>query len=538
MKTPLEVLHAYPAHDGTVAGLLASRASRDPQRPFLVFEDRTLRWGDVPAAVERVARGLAARGVAKGDRVGVMARNCDAFVLLWFALARLGAILVPVNADFGAQEARYVLGHAGVAGVACTAGTLAVVRAACDGLPDAPWLVSLDGDAAGVPGLDAPIDDAPAAAAPPPAAPDDTCLILYTSGTTGFPKGVMHSQRSFVLAGEAFVERMHLQPEDRVLCVLPLFHANALFYSLGGAAAAGACLVLAPRFSASGFWPLVARSGATEVNILAAVGSILAQRPRDEFVPGHRLAKIYGAPIADDVYRVFREEFGVPVLIEGYGMTEVPGACNMPFDGPHRPSSMGHAARHPDRSRPFAELRVVGDDGEDLPDGEVGELLVRTPIVMQGYYRDPEQTAAAFRGGWFATGDLVRRDAGGCYHFVARRKDIIRRRGENIAGAELDRVIGEHPAVAEAAAIGVPSELGEEEILVAVIPRDGASPDARDIAAWVARRLAANKVPRYVVFTDALPRTATHRVAKFRLKEDRELLARAIDLGAPRPGRR
>ena len=140
---------------------------------------------------------------------------------------------------------------------------------------------------------------------------------------------------------------------------------------------------------------------------------------------------------------------------------------------------------------------------------------------MQGYYRDPEQTAAAFRGGWFATGDLVRRDAGGCFHFVARRKDIIRRRGENIAGAELDRVIGEHPAVAEAAAIGVPSELGEDEILVAVIPRDGASPGAEDIAAWVARHLAANKVPRYVVFADALPRTATHRVAKFRLKEDR-----------------
>ena len=173
---------------------------------------------------------------------------------------------------------------------------------------------------------------------------------------------------------------------------------------------------------------------------------------------------------------------------------------------------------------------MVDDDGRELPDGEVGELVVRTPIVTKGYYRDPEATAAAFRDGWFLTGDLVRRDANGYFWFVARKKDIIRRRGENISGAELDRVIGQHPAVAEAAAIAVPAKLGEDEILVAVVKRPGHELTATEIAEWCRPRLAAHKQPRYVVFLDDLPHTPTHRVAKFRLKGDRTLVARATDL--------
>ena len=213
----------------------------------------------------------------------------------------------------------------------------------------------------------------------------------------------------------------------------------------------------------------------------------------------HRITKAYGAPIPAEIDRIFREEFGVPVMLEGYGMTEIPGACNNPFPGAGlgemRLGSMGKPARHPDHSMPFAELRVVDDDGRDLPVGATGELAVRTPIIMKGYYRDPEATKAAFRDGWFLTGDLVRRDADGYFWFVARKKDIIRRRGENISGAELDRVIGEHSAVAEAAAIAVPSPLGEDDILVAVVLRPGMQATAQEIADWCRARLAAHKVP-------------------------------------------
>ena len=530
MKTPIEVLRLYPAHAGTLKGVLASRARRDPQRPFLIFQDTTWSWGEFESAAERAAGTLAGCGIGKGDKLAVMAPNSDTYVILVFALARIGAILVPVNPELGVTEAGYILKHAEVAAIACTPQTLAVARWASEGMAKPPWFVLVDGSSEGVPSFQDLVGSTPPAPLPEDVGPDDICLILYTSGTTGFPKGVMHSQSNFVLAGEGFVERMYLQPGDRLLCILPLFHINALFYSLGGTVAAGASIVLSPRFSASGFWPLAAKSGATEVNILAAVGSILARRPRSEFVPGHRLSKVYGAPITPEAAETFRTEFGVPILIEGYGMTEIPGACNNPFLGPHKIGSIGTPALHPDPRILFAELRVVDEHGRDVQDGEVGELLVRTPILMKGYYRDPEQTAAAFRGAWFMTGDMVRRDRDGFYYFVARKKDIIRRRGENIAGAELDRVVGLHPGVAEAAAIAVPSELGEDEILVAVVTKTGELLTARDIAEWCAQHLAPIKVPRYVVFVDSLPHTPTHRVAKFPLKNDPTLLARAVDL--------
>jgi crotonobetaine/carnitine-CoA ligase len=530
MKTPIDVLRLYPEHDGTLNGMLASRTHPAPERPFLIFQDTTLSWGTFQRDVQRLAGALAARGVGKGDRVAIMAPNSHAYVMMFFALARIGAILVPVNPDFGVSEAGYVLTHAEVTAAACTPETLSVARRACQGLSTPPWFVLIEGSAADAPTFaDLLLSEAPAPP-PPNVGPDDICVILYTSGTTGFPKGVMHSQRNFVMAGEGFVERMYLQPDDRLLCVLPLFHINALFYSLGGTLAAGASLVLAPRFSASGFWPLAAGSGATEANIIAAVGNILARRPRAEFVAGHRVSKVYGAPIPPEAADVFRNEFGVTTLIDGYGMTEIPGACNNPFLGPHKIGSLGKPALHPDHRIPFAELRIVDDEGHGVPDGQTGELLVRTPIAMKGYYRDSEQTAEAFRDEWFVTGDLVRRDADGFYHFVARKKDIIRRRGENIAGAELDRVLCQHPDVAEAAAIAVPSDLGEDDILVAVVAKTDATLTAREVAAWCAEHLAPAKVPRFVVFMNSLPHTPTHRVAKFALKNDPHLLARAVDL--------
>lgn len=239
---------------------------------------------------------------------------------------------------------------------------------------------------------------------------------------------------------------------------------------------------------------------------------------------------IYGAPITPELERTFRDEFRVPVMIEGYGMTEIPGAANNRFDGERRPNSMGRAAVHPDPAVQFAELRVVDDDGRDLPDGAAGELWVKTPILMQGYYRDPGQTAAAMERGWFKTGDLVRRDADGYYYFIARKKDIIRRRGENISGAEIDRVVGDHPAVVQCAAVPVPSELGEDEILIAIVRKPGAEVSAFEIADWCRERLAAIKVPRYVAFVESLPMTPTQRVQKYQLRADPTLLARAVDL--------
>jgi crotonobetaine/carnitine-CoA ligase len=520
MLRPLEVLRLYPPHAGTLATLLDSRAAVAPDRECLVFEQRSISYAELRARASRAAAWLQQRGVRAGDRVGVMSTNHPSTVVLLMALARIGAVMVLVNPDYKSAEAGYVFDHAQVSGVLCSPEALRTVREAVAAL-HAPWLVLNRARDPELPVFDDELDALRGAPVPPDAqTPDAPCVFIYTSGTTGFPKGVMHGQRTLILAGEGFVARMHLQPDDRLLCILPMFHINALFYSLAGALAAGATLILVPRFSASTFWSEAARTRATEANTIAAVSNILLRRPRSEFVPGHALRKIYGAPFTAETYDVFQREFGVP------------GALNNPFDGPHRIGSMGRPSVHPDPSIQLAQLKVVDDDGRELPDGAVGELVVKTPLVMQGYYRDPEQTRAAFRDGWFLTGDLARREADGYFWFVARKKDIIRKRGENISGAELDRVVESHPQVLQAAAIPVPDALGEDEILIAVVPRPGAGITPREVADWCRARLAAIKVPRYVVIVESLPLTPTHRVAKYQMRQDKSLRERATDLAA------
>jgi crotonobetaine/carnitine-CoA ligase len=523
---PLEVLRQYRAHDCSLTDFLAARVAQHPDKPALLFEGETWSYGELAARIARTAAWLAHdMRVRAGDRVGVLSANHPSSVVLMFALARLGATLVPANHDYRLDEALYVFDHAQISGLVCSPATLDTATAVVSQLGGGVWLRANEAGAHG----QALIGESEAASAVQAEA-DATAMIIYTSGTTGFPKGAMHGQRGYVLTAEAFVGRMHLQPNERVMCVMPLFHINALMYSVGGALACGGCLVLARRFSASSFWRFAAESGATEVNLVAAAGSILARRPRDEFVPGHRIIKMFIAPQTREMVTVMRDAFHVARLIECYGMTEIPGVIANPFHGPHKLGTMGLISRHPDPDVAAPQARIVGEDGSDVAPGDTGELLIRTPTLMQGYYRDSAQTESAFREGWFATGDLVRQDADGYYVFVARKKDVIRRKGENVSGAELDRVFGEHPAVEEAAAIGVPAELGEEDILLAVQWRAGREIGAAELVDWARDRLAVHKLPRYVVRVEQIPHTPTHKPAKHRLKADTGLLARETDL--------
>lgn len=526
---PPEVIRRYPQHNYTLGSLYETRKAEDPDRPFILFREKTWTWGEFDDAIDKTARTLLGREIRKGDRVGLMATNSDAHVLLLFALAKIGAIMVPVNPEFGLSEAQYVLRHAGVSAVACSASTLDICKNACQEIQPLPWFMLVDGDAKGIPNIFDLLKTAPSKLPFPAVSADDTCTIIYSSGTTGFPKGVMHSQRNFVMSGERQVARVHLQPDDRCLCVLPMFHINALFYSVAGSVTAGACLIIAPKFSASQFWRLVMDTNATVVNLIMAVLTILVRRPRSEFVPGHRLRVVSAAPFTQETLDGFLKDFGVERAIEGYGMTEIPGAFSNPYEGPSKVATMGKPGVHADPAVVWTQARIIDDNGNDVPNNVTGELVVRIPTMMQGYYRDPEQTAAAFRDGWFLTGDLVKRDDDGYFIFVARKKDIIRRRGENVAGAELDRVIAEHPAVSEVAAIAVEAELGEDEILAAVVKKNGHSLEEAEIRDWCAARLAAHKVPRFVVLVDELPHTPTHKVAKFLLKQDASLRAKAID---------
>ena len=529
MRTPLEVLRLYRDHDYSLRGLVDSRSERDPGRQLIWFDGVELSWSEVQERAAGAAAAFAAQGVKHGDRIAIMARNSPDHVILLLALGRLGAIMVPVNPEFGVEETRFVLSHADVGGVLVSADTIETVRATGAEIDPKPWLISLGGDDAAAPAFADLIDAGKDRPAPDAGTADDPVIIIFTSGSTGFPKAVLHSQRNFLTAGEAFISRVRLQETDRLLIVLPMYHINAMFYSVAGTLASGASMAIVPKFSASRFWEIAVECGATEANVIEAMGAILKERPRSEFRPEHEIRTIYG--VRPWLIETFNEEFHVPTCVGGYGMSEIPGVISTPLDRPNAPGSMGVVGSHPDPARPWAECRIVDEEGRDLGDDQVGELLVRTPIVMKGYFRDPQQTEAAFVDGWFRTGDLVRRDKDGFYTFVSRKKDIIRRRGENISGAEIDRIVMEHPAVEQVAAIAVPAALGEDDILVAVVKRKGATVEASEIADWCAERLAPMKVPRYVAFLDGLPLTPTAKINKNALREDRTLVARAADFG-------
>ena len=534
LATPLEVLQQFESHHYTIPSAFASRLKTNGSKAFCYFEGREVSWAEFERDVQKMQGYLLSQKIQAGDRVGIVAKNHYAHLVLLFSLASLSAILLPINPQFGTTELGYVLKNSEPSLLFLESELLSTVQAACQEQDLKPTQVLLSQSAKVskedlLPTLEEVLRPFEHFIAPPSSAQaDDTCVIIYTSGTTGFPKGVMHSQRSFLLCGEAYIERLYIQTNDRIMVVLPLFHMNALFYSVAGAVCAGATVALMPRFSASQFWKQALDSKATTVNLIEAACNILKLRPRSEFYPGHTIRCAYG--VRNNAHDVFLNEFKIPYFVSGYGMTEIPGVTCSPYGAIQKPGTMGPIGKHPNPHQPWAECRVVDDEGRDVPDGQTGEMIVRTPIIMQGYFRDAAQTQASFRDGWFLTGDLVSRDRDGYYTFVSRKKDIIRRRGENIAGAELDRIIGNHSDVAEVATIAVPAELGEDEILAAIVLKKHATANAHDIQAWCAQHLAPMKVPRYIAFLEELPYTPTQKISKAILRADSSLISKAIDL--------
>jgi crotonobetaine/carnitine-CoA ligase len=337
--------------------------------------------------------------------------------------------------------------------------------------------------------------------------PNDIAVLLATSGTTGAPKAVAQTHRTYTLTAEAFPHWLDLDESDRVLCSLPLSHINAQAYSVMGALGAGARLALVPRFSASSFWDDARRFGSTQTNAVGAMVRILMKGParRD-----HAMRTVYAAlALPESEHVAFEQRFGVRMTV-GYGMSETTFGTIWPKNSA-RYGTMGTLRQHP-RLGEINRARVVGEDGRDA---EEGELWLSNPATMSEYWNDPQATSAALVEGWLRTGDRVRRDPDGFFTFVARKKEMLRRRGENIAPAEIENALLEHPSVREAAVIGVPSELGEDDIIAYVAPL---GLDVEALTAWLRSRLADYKIPREIRVRDALPKTATERIAKHLLK--------------------
>ncbi|HEX9537302.1 MAG TPA: AMP-binding protein [Streptosporangiaceae bacterium] len=501
------------ASSRTIPELLLAAASRDPDGVWVRADGGSLTFSAAAARVAAAAQALRDAGVRHGDLVMVTARTTPPYLICWLALAALGAVTVSVNPRSAPAELAGLVRQTRPRAIVTDRDLMRLVAEAT--ARDLPPLGVLDaaeltGEWAGAGAGSRRLPDAAVK-------PDDIAVLIPTSGTTGRSKLVMQTHRAYVMAGEGFPYWMELTAADRLMTSLPLFHINAPAYSVMGSLASGAGLILLPRFSASGFLDSARRHGATEFNAIGAMLEILMRqppRPDDADTP-LRLCYTGPAP-ARERQEEMERRFGLRIVV-GYAMSESPYGLIWPR-GTRPFGTLGAPRQHP-RLGVVNEVRVVDDDGRDLRPGQTGELLLRNPVVTPGYWGMPEETVSAITDGWLHTGDLVTEDDAGTFTFVARKKEVLRRRGENLSPAEVEEVLAEHPAVLECAVVGVPSELSEEEVKAFVVAAPGASPDFAELRAFAAARLAAFKVPRYWQLIGELPHTPTARVAKHRLPQ-------------------
>ncbi len=340
--------------------------------------------------------------------------------------------------------------------------------------------------------------------------------IIYTSGTTGLPKGVMLPQYSYINTGTFYIEDIvQATKEDIIYTSLPLFHCNAEQFTVMGTLLRGCKMVLAEKFSASGFWDEIRKYNATIFHYIGAIATILYKQPPKENDADNPARIAMGGACPKEIWRDFEKRFGLQV-IEGYGLTET-GTCSChirPDDA--RVGSVGKPARH-------AEMKIVDEKDNEVSDGTPGEIVVKEIIphtMLKGYYKETQKTEEAMRGGWFHSGDRGMKDTEGYFYFMDRLKDCIRRRGENISSFEIEKIVNAHPKVLESAAVGVPSELGEDDVKIYIVPRDGQKIAPEEILAWCEEKMAYFMVPRYVVFRKSFPKTETQRVQKFELRKE------------------
>lgn len=509
----------------------AETAARKGAAPFLHVLEETagiygipagdISYAEMAARIDGWAERLAAAGYGAGHRVGLLLQNRPVFIEIWFALNSLGASVVPINPDLRLAELEYLTEHSEM--------VLAIV------LPDR--VGDLQAAVANA-GLSVPVispeDTLPAAIRPAETGatlgPATECALLYTSGTTGKPKGCMLSNEYFLHCGDWYAGAdgyATLRTDgERMLTPLPLFHMNAMAVSVGAMLTVGGCLISLDRFHPRTWWDSVKKSQATVVHYLGVMPSMLMGAEPSEADRDHAVRFGYGAGVDVKLHARFEERFGFP-LIEGWAMTET--GCGGVISALEEPRKIGTACfGRPDSE---IEIRVVDDQGADVGPDEPGELLVRRAGdnprygFFSGYLKNREATDEAWKGGYLNTGDVVRRDADGSLHFVDRKKNVIRRSGENIAAVEVESILNRHPQIRMSAAAAAPDAIRGDEVAVFILREEGQGDkgqgdqeQAEAIVAWALDQMAYYKVPGWIAFVDQLPLTATQKILRGELK--------------------
>ena len=514
----------------TLSQLLSHQVEERPDAPCLIHED--MRWSYVEFAgeVERVARAFRTLSLQPGQKVAMLLPNCPEFLWTVFAMARTGGVFVPLNTAQTADELQYLLAHSEARCLLTTDAFLPVIagiRADCPGLEHVVTLDSGDGD--GALGWNAFVQAAGSAPDLTEVSPDDLASIIYTSGTTDRPKGVMLKHYAFAFAPSHRARALGWMEDDKVMVVMPLFHVNALCHMTIAMMSVGGVAVLKERFSASRFWNDVRKHGVTTSSIMQTIPRILLNLPTDPADADTPLRQVM-ALLPPDVHLEFERRFGV-TAVPSYSLTEDLLSVLGPLEASVRKLGSCGVAIAPDVHR----LRICNEEGESCAPGELGEIVKQSPAVMMGYYKNPEATAAALRDGWLRTGDLGYLDEDGFLYFVDRKKDMIKRSGENIASAEVERVLNSHPLVAESAVVAVDDPIRQEEVKACIVLAESASSDdlpPEQLWEFCAEHLAPFKIPRYLDYRPELPKTPSSKVQKNLLREE-GLAAGVVDRQAP-----
>ena len=502
-----------------ITSVLARRAADTPDAPFVHIDGRTYSYGAMHEASRDVARALAILGVCPGQRVVMMLRNRSEFLLAWFGTAMLGATIVPINPDWKAETLSYILTDAAPAALILTQDLLGAVEEILPGLTGLTALIVLDApdessvaSVAGVRALDwERFLSSGTHEVTLPTGPrfDDPLAVLYSSGTTGRPKGIVMPHAHVYSFGAQWSRATNFSAADILYAPTPLFYMQATVLGVVPTLMAGAQIHIAPRFSASHYWDGVRESGATVAHGQFSLVPLLLKQPPSPLDRQHNCTRFFIAKSNAE----FEERFGVRI-IEIYGSSESNIVCYNPWDA-HKPGSAGKPA-------PNFEVVIVDDEDRILPQGEVGEIVARPRepyIISGGYYHRPEVTLEAWRNMWFHCGDRGYFDEDGYLYFVDRKKDVIRRRGENISSAEVERQVNTHDDVLESAAVPVAAETAEDEVMIFVVPQPGRKIEAAGLIAYLQGILPRFMVPRYVEFVDALPKTASMKIEKVKLRE-------------------
>lgn len=507
----------------TMRDLLDERVDRYGDKPFLVFEDKD---GNVSEAtyrgfqtrVDRVAAGLTDLGVGPGDKVAVHLANCPEILEVWFALGTLGAVMVPSNTANTPDELEYVLDFSGAAAIVTQPSFLSTVNKAADRVPAVKHRI-LARTATAPPGtvLLEDLVSTTTVAPRPEVDSEDVVQMLFTSGTTARPKGVLLTHANALHAGERESRGLLLDDTDRCMTSLPLFHVNAQVITvLSSLTVGGTCIVL-EEFRATKYWDQLRRHGATQTSLVAMQVRTLLAQPERETDRQHALRRtFYALNISAEEKDEFQDRYGVE-LINAYGLSEAMTLATLaPVFGPKKWPSIG---------KPLVgrTVRLVDPDGNDVPVGAVGEIVIQgVPgrTLMKGYYKNPEATANALRGGELWTGDNAYADDDGYLYWFDRRSDMIKRAGENISTVEVESVLIEHAEVAEVAVIGVPDPLRDEAVKAVIVLEPGSRLTAEDVREHCEGRLASFKIPTIIDIRDALPKTSIGKVAKGELRKE------------------